>query len=62
MAAFDFANRKVIFDTPFYLSGNEQDDFLKILRFLGPVQGKVPELGLTQLWQEYEQKAGSKPV
>jgi 1-acyl-sn-glycerol-3-phosphate acyltransferase len=62
LAGFDFANRKVIFDTPFYLSGNEQDDFLKILRFLGPIQGKVPELGLNQLWQEYEQKAGSNPA
>lgn len=49
MVGFDFKNKQVIFAEPFYASMDQRKDFDHILRFLGPVQGRYPEKGLTHL-------------
>jgi 1-acyl-sn-glycerol-3-phosphate acyltransferase len=49
MVAFDFGNKQVVFADPFLPTQNEAADFKTILDFFGPVQGKVPALGMGHL-------------
>ena len=46
LAALDFANRKVIFSEPFYVTGNEIEDFERIYSFYRNIEGKYPEKSL----------------
>jgi 1-acyl-sn-glycerol-3-phosphate acyltransferase len=49
MVAFDFGNKQIRIEPPFYTSDNEAVDFKKILDYYAPIQGKYPDLGLTHL-------------
>ena len=46
MIALDYGNKQVVIAEPFIVSGNQEEDFKKIISFFGPVKGKNPELGL----------------
>lgn len=49
MVAFDFANKEIRLERPFYTSNDEVADFKKIINYFAPIQGKYPELGLSHL-------------
>ncbi len=49
LVGFDFKKREVIFGELIYPSGNEAEDFKKILSFFAGVEGKHPEKGLAHL-------------
>ncbi len=49
MVAFDFANKEIRIEQPFYTSNDEAADFKKIIQYFAPVQGKYPELSLSHL-------------
>ena len=49
MAAMDFAKKETWFSEPFLTTDNEEADFKKIIDFYAPVQGKIPEQGLSHL-------------
>ena len=49
MVAFDFANKEIKIENPFYPSTDESADFKKIINYFAPIQGKYPELGLSHL-------------
>jgi 1-acyl-sn-glycerol-3-phosphate acyltransferase len=49
MVALDFEHKQVIFAEPFKPTGNQAQDFEKILAFFRPIKGKVPENGLAHL-------------
>lgn len=48
MAAIDYAEKKVIFDQPFYPK-TEENDFSRIINFYKDVKGKYPENGIKHL-------------
>ncbi len=45
LTKFDFANKKVVFSDPFYPTGDQEKDFLKIYAYFKGVRGKNPALG-----------------
>jgi uncharacterized protein YccT (UPF0319 family) len=49
MVAFDFANKEIRIEQPFYTTNDEAADFKKIIQYFAPVQGKYPELSLSHL-------------
>jgi 1-acyl-sn-glycerol-3-phosphate acyltransferase len=49
MVAFDFSNKEIRVEEPFFTSNDEAADFKKIIKYYATVQGKYPELGLTHL-------------
>lgn len=49
MASLDYGNKRVVLSEPFMLTGNQEEDFDRILKFFRPVKGKHPELGLMHL-------------
>jgi 1-acyl-sn-glycerol-3-phosphate acyltransferase len=49
MVAFDFANKEIRIEDPFFTSNDEAADFNKIIQYFATVQGKYPELGLSHL-------------
>lgn len=52
ITAFDYEKKQVIFSDPFYPTDDMEADFKMILKFLGPVQGKVPGKGMGHLMEE----------
>ena len=49
MVAFDFANKEIRIEEPFFTSNDESADFNKIIHYFATVKGKYPELGLSHL-------------
>jgi 1-acyl-sn-glycerol-3-phosphate acyltransferase len=49
MVAFDFSQKEIHIEAPFYTSNDEAADFKKIIDYFGPIKGKYPELGLSHL-------------
>ncbi|MEI7758368.1 MAG: 1-acyl-sn-glycerol-3-phosphate acyltransferase [Bacteroidota bacterium] len=49
MVAFDFANKEIRIEDPFFTSNDEAADFKKIIHYFATVKGKYPELGLSHL-------------
>jgi 1-acyl-sn-glycerol-3-phosphate acyltransferase len=49
MVAFDFKNKQIKMEEPFYTTSDEAADFKKIIDYFGPIQGKYPELSLSHL-------------
>ena len=47
MAGFDFAKKQMIISEPFFATSDEEADFQHIFRFFAPIQGKIPENGIT---------------
>ena len=47
MGGFDFAKKQMIISEPFFASSNEEADFQHIFQFFAPIQGKIPENGIT---------------
>lgn len=46
MVGFDFLHRRIIVAEPFYTTDDSKKDFDHILRFFGPIQGKIPSCGM----------------
>lgn len=46
MVAFDYANRQVIYNDPFYPSGNIDQEIEEIKSYYRTIKGKHPELGV----------------
>ena len=44
-AAFDFANRQIVFGPPMIMTGDQDHDFREMHRFFLPYQPRFPELG-----------------
>ncbi len=53
MVGLDFGKKEVTFSEPFYTSNNEGEDFKKIINFFAPLQGKIPEYGMSHLIDTY---------
>jgi 1-acyl-sn-glycerol-3-phosphate acyltransferase len=49
MVGLDYEKKELSVSEPFYPSGNEQEDFRKILEFFAPVKGYYPEKGMAHL-------------
>jgi 1-acyl-sn-glycerol-3-phosphate acyltransferase len=52
MVGFDFGTRKIFLSEPFYPTGNFEEDTKKMLRFWGPLAGRIPEKSLGHLINE----------
>jgi len=46
---FDFENRQVLIEAPFFVTGNEENDLKKIISFFAPIKGKNPAFDLHHL-------------
>jgi 1-acyl-sn-glycerol-3-phosphate acyltransferase len=53
MVGLDFGKKEVTFSEPFYTTNNETEDFKKIITFFAPLQGKIPEYGMSHLLDTY---------
>ena len=53
MVGLDFGKKEVTFAEPFYTTNNEAEDFKKIISFFAPLQGKIPEYGMSHLIDTY---------
>ena len=53
MIGLDFGKKEVTFAEPFYTTHNEAEDFKKIISFFAPLQGKIPEYGMSHLTDTY---------
>ena len=53
MVGLDFGKKEVTFAEPFYTTSNEAEDFKKIISFFAPLQGKIPEYGMSHLIDTY---------
>lgn len=49
MTGMDFHKKELSISEPFYVTDNEEEDFRKIIDFLGPLSGFHPEKGLSHL-------------
>lgn len=49
MVGMDFAKKELSISAPFFPGGDESADFRKIHEFFAPIQGKIPEQGLSHL-------------
>ncbi|HNA42164.1 MAG TPA: acyltransferase, partial [Saprospiraceae bacterium] len=46
LCKFDWGNKEVVFDKPFYTTDDEKKDFERIYAYFKGVKGKNPELGV----------------
>jgi hypothetical protein len=53
MIGLDFGNCGIEVSEPFYTSDNEKADFDRILKFFGPIQGKIPSKGMADLKNQF---------
>jgi len=53
MIGLDFGKKEVTFSEPVYTTNNEVEDFKKIITFFAPLQGKIPEYGMSHLIDTY---------
>jgi len=49
MVALDYSKKEVTIAPPFFTSEDETADFQKIIAFFAPIQGKIPDYGLSHL-------------
>ncbi len=49
MTGFDFTNKQAIIAEPFYPGEDEAADFKHIHQFYAPIEGKIPEQGMSHL-------------
>lgn len=49
----DFKNKTLVFGELMTLSDNESEDFKKIAQFFAPIEGKLPEQGMSHLEKVY---------
>lgn len=49
MVGFDYKNKTVVYSEPFYPTSDQEKDFEHILSFYRPVQGRIPEKGMSHL-------------
>jgi len=57
MVGLDFKKKQVTFSEPFYTSDNREKDFLHILNFFEPIEGKIPTNGLAHLCIQNQKEA-----
>jgi 1-acyl-sn-glycerol-3-phosphate acyltransferase len=52
MVGLDYSKKELSIAEPFYATGNETEDFKKIIRFFAPIKGEKPEQGIAHLLEE----------